>query len=556
MERGIFDQAGSLEAAYRAVDWDAHPLGAPRTWSPTLRSTLRLVLASRFPITLLWGTDYTLLYNEAYVELIGDKHPEALGAAAQGVFAEAWDFIGPRLDLARDHKTSTYIEDALVPLERQGFLEECHFTFSYSPVLSPDGVVEGVVDVASETTSHVVNERRLALLGRLGDLLRNVERMEDVPTQSVLMLRAAGDDLDGVDLYPASSAVPRDDALPVEPRRPVLGGDPVVEDHDGRTVVWLPLQPGGSVGPPVVDPRTARTPAAAHPDTPASRPLLVVTPNPMLPFDAGQRAFLRLLARTIGQALDRAESLTLERQVAGAERAMSETLQRSLLGEPSAPDGFRVATRYAPAVETAQVGGDWHDAFTLPGGQLAVVVGDVTGHDQHAAAAMAQMRNLLRGIAYAAADDPDPSAVLSSLDVALHGLDVGTFASVVLAVLERRDDGGATMTWTNAGHPAPFLLDAEGVRLLRAEPELLLGVEPTSPRSAHRVDLAPGSTVVLYTDGLVERRGRPLDDGLDRMTRDLAQQHLLAPDALADHLLAAAPPGTDDDTALVCVRVD
>ncbi len=555
MERGIFDQAGSLESAYRAVDWDATPLGAPRTWSPTLRSTVRLMLSSRFPITLLWGADYTLLYNEAYVELIGEKHPEALGAGAQGVFAEAWDLVGPLLDLARDDKTSTYVEDALVPLERQGFLEECHFTFSYSPVLSPDGVVEGVIDVASETTSHVVNERRLALLGRLGDLLRNVERMEDVPTQSVLLLRAASDDLDGVDLYPASSAVPRETSLPVEPRRPVLGGDPVVEDHGGRTVVWLPLQPGASVGPPVVDPRTARTPAAAHPDTPASRPLLVVSPNPMLPFDAGHRAFLRLLARTIGQALDRAESLTLERQVAGAERAMSETLQRSLLGEPSAPDGFQVATRYAPAVETAQVGGDWHDAFTLPGGQLAVVVGDVTGHDQHAAAAMAQMRNLLRGIAYAAADDPDPAAVLAALDVALHGLGVGTFASAILAVLEPRSDGGSTMTWTNAGHPPPFLLDAEGVRLLRAEPELLLGVEPTSPRSAHRMDLAPGSTFVLYTDGLVERRGRPLDDGLDRMAGDLAQRQHLTPDELADHLLAAAPPGTDDDTALVCVRV-
>ncbi|WP_148614113.1 SpoIIE family protein phosphatase [Nocardioides rubriscoriae] len=555
MEHGLFGTDAMLSSSYAEVDWAVTSLGAPASWSPTLRSTVRLMLSSRFPMTLLWGLDYTLLYNEAYVELIGDKHPQALGAPAERVFAEAWEFIGPRLDLARHDRTSTFIEDALVPLERAGFLEECYFTFSYSPVLSPDGEVEGVIDIAAETTSHVVTERRLSLLSRLGALLRGVDRMEDVPTRSVLLLRSALADLGGVDLHPASGAVPRDDALPAGPRSPVLGGDPVVEDHDGRTVVWLPLQLGTSVDLPVGEPRTSPSPARTATDASSDRPLLVVAPNPMLPLDEDHLDFLRLVAATIGQALDRAESLTLERQVAGAERAMSETLQRSLLGEPSAPSGYQVATRYAPAIETAQVGGDWHDAFTLPGGQLVVVVGDVTGHDRHAAAAMAQMRNLLRGIAYAADGDPDPAAVLTALDGALHGLEVGTFASAILAVLEPDPRGGSTMSWTNAGHPPPFVVDADGVRLLHGEPELLLGVEPSSPRTVSRVRLAPGSTVVLYTDGLVERRGRSLDEGLDRMADDLRGRVDLGPHEMADHLLAAAPPGAGDDTALVCVRV-
>ncbi|MDO9458490.1 PP2C family protein-serine/threonine phosphatase [Nocardioides sp.] len=527
---GLFSQAGTLARTYADVDWSATGVGSPDTWSPTLRSTVRLMLSSRFPMTLLWGEDYTLLYNEAYVELIRDKHPGALGSAAHDVFDEAWSFIGPLLDAARTERRSTWIEDADVPLARNGFLEECYFTFSYSPVLSSDGVVEGVIDVAAETTTQVVTARRLALLGRLGALLTSVERLEDVPTQSVLLLRAAGPDFRAVDLYPASAAVPHDPALPAEPRSPVHGGDPVVEEHDGGTVVWLPLHP-----------------------SPSARPLLAVAPSPMLPLDDDFLGFLRLTAAAIGQALDRAESLALERQVAGTERAMSETLQRSLLGEPTVPEGYRVATRYQPAVQTAQVGGDWHDAFALPDGRLVLTVGDVSGHDRHAAAAMAQMRNLLRGIAHAS--DPDPAAVLTALDGALHGLEVGTFATAVLAVLEPDDRGGSTLTWSNAGHPPPYVVHDGAVTELQSVPELLLGVEPTSRRTTSRVTLARGSTVVLYTDGLVERRDRVLDAGLAWLADELRLHGGREPDDLADHLLAATEHVAEDDTALVCVRV-
>ncbi|GMA86646.1 hypothetical protein GCM10025868_18960 [Angustibacter aerolatus] len=162
-----FAAAGSLREAYERVDWAATSLGPTSSWSPTLLGVLDLLHRTRFPMTLVWGPEGLMLYNEAYVELIEQKHPTALGAPVQEVFPEAWHQVGPLLEQARSGE-AVYLEDALVPLWRQGFLEECYFTFSYSSVHAPDGTVEGVVDVSHETTRHVLDRRRLALLSRLG----------------------------------------------------------------------------------------------------------------------------------------------------------------------------------------------------------------------------------------------------------------------------------------------------------------------------------------------------------------------------------------------------
>jgi serine phosphatase RsbU (regulator of sigma subunit) len=229
-------------------------------------------------------------------------------------------------------------------------------------------------------------------------------------------------------------------------------------------------------------------------------------------------------------------------------------LQRSLLTEPPEAGHLQVAVRYLPAASLAQVGGDWYDAFLLGDGRMALVIGDVTGHDRHAAAAMAQVRNVLRGVAHSKRESP--AAVLSALDRALLDLQVATLATGVLATVEQGETGDRLLRWSNAGHPPPLLIDPDGtVTVLEREPDLLLGVDPSAPRCDHTQLLAPGSTVFLYTDGLVERRGAVLDEGTAWLVGALARWAHLPLEELCDRLLAELDGAVDDDVAVLAVRV-
>ncbi|RJK94270.1 SpoIIE family protein phosphatase [Vallicoccus soli] len=273
------------------------------------------------------------------------------------------------------------------------------------------------------------------------------------------------------------------------------------------------------------------------------------------PVDGDDLRTLQEVASRAGLALD---SARLYRQ----QRDLAEGLQRSLLSKPPEPDHVHVVVRYAAAAEAAKVGGDWYDAFLQEDGATVLVIGDVIGHDTAAAAAMGQVRGLLRGIA--ATTGEGPAAVLRRLDRAMDLLQVGTSASAVVARVEQdarqRQEGTSVVRWSNAGHPPPFVLRPDGSVELLAQPvtDLLLGVVPDGPRHEAAVELPRGSTVLLYTDGLVERRGQSLDEGMDLLRRTLED---LAPrgldlDALCDETLARMlPPERADDVALVAVRL-
>jgi serine phosphatase RsbU (regulator of sigma subunit) len=264
---------------------------------------------------------------------------------------------------------------------------------------------------------------------------------------------------------------------------------------------------------------------------------------------------LDALAAQCAQALERIQSRQAERRSAASARRMSETLQRSLLTEPPQPESLQIAVRYLPAAQDAQVGGDWYDAFATADGATCVVIGDVAGHDRDAAAAMSQVRNVLRGVAYTLAEPPAP--VLAALDRAMQDLDVGSLATAVLGKLERDGaTGRRTVRWSNAGHPPPLLVEPDGaVRLLHTEPDLLLGLDPSTERSDHACEVLPGSTLLLYTDGLIERRGGTLDQGLGRLV-EAAERHAGRDlEAFCDALLAELGDRGDDDIALLAVRV-
>ena len=514
MPRAILDAAGALHADYERVDWAATPLGAMAGWSPALRNAADLALHTRFPLTLLWGPQFVLVYNEAYAQMIADKHPAALGRPAREVFPEAWHIIGPMMESVSAGEGATWVEDEPVPLLRDGVLREAYFTFSYSPVRGAGGDIEGVIDIAADTTEQVIDRRRLELLNRLGALLATHEDEAVLLRHGLELLREDTADFPAVDV------------------RPYQTGDGVgVEQTAAGPVATVPLGRG-----------------------PGGGPSLAVRLSPMLAPDAAYLGFLRLVGATLGQALDRAGLRAGERAAAELERVMSETLQRSLLTPPAQPDRTQVAVRYRPAAVQAQIGGDWYDAFAVPGGPFTVVVGDVAGHDQLSAAAMAQVRNLLRGIAFGAGGPPGD--VLAGLDRAVVGLGTGVYATAVLVHVEPPAAGAPwTVRWSLAGHPPPVLVAADGrASMLEAPPDPLLGIGGVA-RHTHALELAPGSTLVLYTDGLVERRRVPIEQGFAWLCELLEGTQDLDAEAVCDRVLSALQGRVEDDVALLALRV-
>lgn len=259
------------------------------------------------------------------------------------------------------------------------------------------------------------------------------------------------------------------------------------------------------------------------------------------------------VAATAALALDNARLYRRQRDVAA-------TFQRTLLTAPVEPDHMQVVVRYQPAAEAARVGGDWYDAFMQHDGGTMLVIGDVVGHDVQAAALMAQLRSMLRAIAVVTRNSP--ADVLTLLDAAVRTLRIPALATLVVARVEQtpgeRAVGRTRLRWSNAGHPPPMVVGADGVVRVLDEHRtgLLLGVDPGRPRVDHETVLAPGETVLLYTDGLVERRDRPLRTGLADLRAALGRHADRDLDDLCDTLLAELPGGPgEDDVALVAVRL-
>jgi serine phosphatase RsbU (regulator of sigma subunit) len=263
------------------------------------------------------------------------------------------------------------------------------------------------------------------------------------------------------------------------------------------------------------------------------------------PFDVHDENIVVALAGAAGIAI---ENVRLFEQV----RSASEQFQRLLL--PTLPDlgPFTAAAIYRPAAEPGRLGGDWYDAILLPDGAVAVVIGDVVGHDLQAAAAMACTRNMLRALLFDRLTPP--SAILARLDRTLQGITDNPVTTTGLARIE--PEGPVwRLHWSSAGHVPPLLVTpGRRAEYLFAEPGLPLGVDARQPRPDHTHPLPPDTTVVLFTDGLVERSDRPLDEGLDELA-DLATAHAALPledfvRALADH----HPSDGHDDMAILALR--
>jgi phosphoserine phosphatase RsbU/P len=255
--------------------------------------------------------------------------------------------------------------------------------------------------------------------------------------------------------------------------------------------------------------------------------------------------------RRAAAAVSEAQKELLRQQMELAEEhRLTETMQRAVLPAslPTAR-GLRLAALYLPADQPSLVGGDWYDAFVLPDGTVALAVGDVVGHDLEAAATMGQMRNALRAYAF---PDGLPADVLGRLNRLAHGFVDGGLATATFGVL---DVPGRTFRWAGAGHPPPLVIGSDGARLLPPTVGMMLGADAAATFADATVQLHPGDLLVLYTDGLIERRNSDLDADFAALLGAAAGLAGSSPEdacaALVERLVGA---GHEDDVCLLVLQ--
>ncbi|WSQ55213.1 SpoIIE family protein phosphatase [Streptomyces sp. NBC_01218] len=260
------------------------------------------------------------------------------------------------------------------------------------------------------------------------------------------------------------------------------------------------------------------------------------------PFTGEDQLLLSLLAGHIAQGLVRAHQIDQQRETAIA-------LQRAILGPSRLPDGF--AVRYEPATRPLEVGGDWYDTIALPDGRIGIVVGDCVGRGLEAASVMGQLRSACRALLL---QDVGPAQALMALDQFAAGVPGAVCTTVFCGVL---DTETGQLTYSSAGHPPGILVQPDGsIQLLEGGRSLPLAVRPGNPRPEESCTISARSTLLLYTDGLVERRRRPLSAGIDQAGEALQDGRDTAIDDLATDVMSRLAPagGYDDDVALLLYR--
>src|SRR4051812_26156229 len=525
---------GPEARALLAFPWATTPIGPVDAWPDQLRLLVQVMLGSEFPMMIVWGPEYTQLYNDAFRPILGTaKHPDALGRSTRETWAEIWDDIGPLFARVFAGEAVRNADHRLL-INRNGYDEETFFTYSYSPIHNDSDLVAGMLVVATETTAQVVDRRRLRCMGDLARALAGATSIESVTDVTIDALR---------DCVPATAiavdAVADDRVL----RIASLSG------HRAEVTDRARIRDAANSRLPVVldeewEPGWPASRVAFAIDHPTLRMVVTVATNRCRPFDEEYEQFIDLVRATVSAsmtaALVRADEL-------GALRLISDTLQDAML--ELAADLPTVAARYLPKASNLTVGGDWYDVIDLGEGCRGLIVGDCVGHGLDAATAMGALRNVSRALL---ADGRGPAEVIASLDRFATTLPAAGCATVVCAVVDLAEQ---TITYSNAGHPPPLLVhDGHVVWLDQALDTPLAVNEPT--RREARLDVRVDDLLILYTDGLIERRDEVLDIGLLRLA-DAAVAFRNEPVENVANRLINELVGTTalDDVALVVKRI-
>lgn len=322
---------GELGALMRGHDWESTPLGPVETWSHSLRAAVSIMLNSRFPIALYWGPELALLYNDDWSPIPGAKHPWALGRPGREVWPEIWDTIGPLYERVVSTGEGVWQEDELLPMHRHGYLEECYYNFTFSPVRGADGGIEGIFNAVVETTDRVLSERRLRTLSRMGERADPTLSVEDACRRAAdILAQNAADvpfalvylrDGDGVRLAATTGVEAGSPAAPAT--MPLAGSEAIWRLADiAQADMAAVIEPteGLELPKPIWPEPVAQVMlvpvTVAGEDRPSA--FLVAGVNPRRRIDEGYRSFYELAAGHIATVIAAARTYAEERRRAEA----------------------------------------------------------------------------------------------------------------------------------------------------------------------------------------------------------------------------------------------
>jgi signal transduction histidine kinase/DNA-binding NarL/FixJ family response regulator len=318
---------GEMGRLFAEFDWAAHPLGAPQEWSAEVRSAVAVVLTSRFPIVLWLGADdLFLVYNDAYVQILGDKHPAALGRRGQFVWWDIWEPIRPMLASVIATGEATWSHDLMLPMVTAGRRQERYFTFTYSPLVGSSGETYGIFCPSSETTERVISERRLHLLNAVASATMETRTVDDAVSAAISVCADQPADVPLVAAYVGGA-----DATEITLRGATPSVLPLLPPTLGKLTHWEPTA-RSRAEVQIIDNVAAvirGLPEVLGGDCPdqalvlplgenATAGALVVGTNPRCPLDEQYLGFCQLLADQLSSALASVVSHEQQRQRADA----------------------------------------------------------------------------------------------------------------------------------------------------------------------------------------------------------------------------------------------
>ena len=328
--RRFLESAGDLGHDLLAVDWDRTPLGEPDEWPYALRNSVRILLTSKFSMWMAWGPELTFLCNDAYRrDTLASKYPWALGRPASEVWSEIWEDIAPRIATVMETGEATWDESLQLFLERSGYVEETYHTFSYSPLVDDENLIQGMLCVVKEDTEEVIAARRMATLGDLGTRASDLNEAQTIASACRHLAANPGSlpftltylfEPDGTTARLAGTTG-FTDPHPAAPER-------ILVDDPGATWPADRLLRGESVTVEDLQDRFASLPTGEWPDPPCRAvvvPLLqpgqpvpygflVVGANPYRPLDERYLSFMRLIAGHLAGAITDARAYEFERE--------------------------------------------------------------------------------------------------------------------------------------------------------------------------------------------------------------------------------------------------
>jgi PAS domain S-box-containing protein len=508
-----------------AYDWASTSIGAPVHWSSTLQILVDTVMRSPYPMLIWWGPEFIQLYNDAYIALVGARHPQSLGQAASACWPEIWNTVGPILQDVVATGVPFKGNDTHFVLERNGYPEDAYFTFSYSRIGGADDC-GGVLCTNMETTVSVKRDQQFRAMA---DNIANI-----------IYTHSASGAVEWANLrWYEYTQLPREIATTFD------GWKEVVPAEDLDVVLQI-IQRAFIDG----EPYEAEMRLKPYNTGDDRYRWHLLRARPMRRGDG-------VIERWAGSATD-----IHDRRI--AEEAVRRSLEADLLREREASLAFQNAALpqhlpqvggltfdaiYEAAGGKSLVGGDWYDAFRLGDGRIVLSVGDVIGNGLNAAVTMSAARQAIRG---AAQVYPEPAAVLDAADRALRSEQPDRIVTVFLGIF---DPVTLDLAYASAGHPPPFLRLADGTIQQLASADLPLGLRHFKPSIAQQsIHIPCGSLLALYTDGLTESN-RDILQGEQAVREALGRPEVQHADRPAAALRKALSLSPNDDVAILVMQV-